>query len=154
MPELEKSHFDSKGECNSFLPEYQRCCLCEFPLEAKELNPPEKPTRDCSRLDSVIRKEYQFLKNVLTREEIVGSKHLCTLKLYCEALTFLFRAYKFFSRQADYPAHLEESTLSKEYKAFIVEYMRDCSVVEHIHKQIKESKICGNKNATPKKRFF
>ena len=61
----------------------------------------------------------------------------------------LFRAYKFFSRQADYPVHLDESTLNEEYKAFIVEYMSDCSTVEHIHKQIKEFKINRNKNATP-----
>ena len=145
LTELKKSQFDSKAECNSFLPDYHCCYLCKFPLEAIELNPPEKPTRDCSHLDFVIRKEYQFLKNGLTREEIVGSKHLCTLKSYYEAFTFLFRAYKFLSRKADYPIHLDESTLNKEYNAFVVKYMSDCSTVEHIHKQIKEFKIYRNK---------
>ena len=145
LMELEKSKFGLKTECNSFLPKYHRCYLCEFPLEAKELNPPEKPTRDCSRLDFVIRKEHQFLKNVLQREEIVGSKHLCTL--WYETLTLLFRAYKFSSRQADNPVHLDEGS-----KAFIVEYISDCATVEHIHKQIKECKIHRKKNATPKQK--
>ena len=42
------------------------CYLCEFPLECKVLNPPEKPTRECSRLHFVIRKEYQFVKNIFS----------------------------------------------------------------------------------------
>ena len=93
----EKSQFHAKADCNSFLKKYSHCYLCEFPLEAKGINSPDKPTHECSGLDFVIRKEYQFFKNVMTRQEITSSIHLCSLEAYYEALTFLFKAYKSFS---------------------------------------------------------
>ena len=137
-----------------FLKEYNHCYLCEFPLEGKEMNSPDKPTHECSRLDFVIRKEYQFLKNVMTREKITSSNHLCSLEAYYEGLTFIFKAYKFLNRQAEYPVTFNESTLNVEYKRFLVEYMADCSTADHIHKQIKEFKIYRSKNATPKQKAF
>ena len=135
LTDEEKSQFHAKADCNSFLKEYSHCYLCEFPLEAKEINSPDKPTHECSRLDFVIRKEYQFLKNVMTREEILSSNHLCSLEAYYKALTFIFKAYKFFSRQAEYLVPFDKSTLDVEYKRFIVKYMADCSTIDHIHKQ-------------------
>ena len=57
LTEEEKINFHNKAICNSFLDEYRRCYLCEFPLETKFLHSPDKPTRDCSHLDFVIRKE-------------------------------------------------------------------------------------------------
>lgn len=63
-----------------------------------------------------------------------------------------FKAYKFFSRQAEYPVYLDESTLNEEYKRFVVEFMSDCSTIDHIHKQIKDFKIHRNKNAAPKQK--
>ena len=137
-----------------FLKEYNHCYLCEFPLEGKEMNSQDKPTHECSRLDFVIRKEYQFLKNVMTREKVSSSNHLCSLEAYYEVLTFVFKAYQFFNRQAEYPVTFNESTLNVEYKRFLVEYMADCSTVDHIHKQIKEFKIYRSKNATPKQKAF
>ena len=92
--------------------------------------------RECSCLDFVIRREYQFLKNVLSREEIASSNHLCFLAAYYKALTFILKVHKFFSRQSKYPIVFDESTLNEEYKIFIVEYMSDCSTVGHMHKQI------------------
>ena len=118
------------------------------------MNSPDKPTHECSRLDFVIRKEYQFLKNVMTREKVSSSNHLCSLEAYYEVLTFVFKAYQFFNRQAEYPVTFNESTLNVEYKRFLVEYMADCSTVDHIHKQIKEFKIYRSKNATPKQKAF
>ena len=82
MSDEEKSRFHVKADCNSFLKEYSHCYFCEFPLEAREINSPDKPTRERSRLDFHIRKEYKFLKNVLTREEIASSGHLCSLEVY------------------------------------------------------------------------
>ena len=90
----------------------------------------------------------------MTREEITSSNHLCSLEAHYEALAFIFKAYKYFSRQAENPATSDESTLNVECKRFIVEYMTDCSTVDHIHKQIKEFKIYRNKNATPKQKAF
>lgn len=69
LTEDKKQNFHSRAHCNSFLDEYSHCCLCEFPLEANLMNDVEKPTRDCSRLDFLLQKEYQFLKNVLSKEE-------------------------------------------------------------------------------------
>ena len=83
------------------------------------------PTSECCRLDFVIRKEYQFLKNVMTREEITSSNHPCSLEAYYEALIFIFKTYKFFIRQAEYPVTFDESTLNVEYKRRIL--LNHCS---------------------------
>ena len=115
LTEEEKSNIHNKATCNSFLDEYGRCYLGEFPLEKKVLNSPDKPRRDCSCLDFIIRKEYQFLKNVLTKKEVASSKHLCSLESYYDALSFLLKAFKFFSRQAEYAVALGESKLNDEY---------------------------------------
>ena len=79
LTEEEKGAYHYTADCNSFLEEYQKCCLCEFPLEAKVLNSVDKPNASCSCLDFVIRKEYQFLKNILSRDEIETSRHLNSL---------------------------------------------------------------------------
>ena len=97
----EKQKFHNKALRNSFLEDYNRCCLCEFPLGANVLNDVEKPTRDCSRLDFVLKKECQFLKIVLNKEKISKSKHLNSLTSYYEAMRFLLRAYGIFYRQAE-----------------------------------------------------
>ena len=120
-----KYQFHAKAYCISFLEEYSHCYLCEFPLEAKDINSPYKPTNECCRLDFVIRKEYQFLKNVMTREEITSSNHPCSLEAYYEALIFIFKTYKFFIRQAEYPVTFDESTLNVEYKRRIL--LNHCS---------------------------
>ena len=44
LTEEEKINFHNKAICNSFLDEYCRCYLCEFPLETMVLNSPDKPT--------------------------------------------------------------------------------------------------------------
>ena len=94
LTEEEKQQFHSKALCNSFLDEYNRCCLCEFPLEANFLNDLDKPTRDCSRLDFVLRKEYQFIKNVLSNEEISKCKHLNSLSTYYKANEILVKSLR------------------------------------------------------------
>ena len=76
LTDEEKSQFHAKSDRNSFLKEYSLYYLCKFSLEAKEINSPYKPPHKCSHLDFVIRKEYQFLKIVMTREEITSSNHL------------------------------------------------------------------------------
>ena len=91
----------------------------------------------------------------MTREEITSSNYLWSSEAYYEALTFIFKAYKFFRRQqAEHLVTFDESTLNVEYKRFIVEYMANYSTADHIHKQIKEFKIYRNKNATPKQKAF
>ena len=120
--------------------------MCQFPLEAKVLNSVDKPKASCSLLDSVVRKEYQFLKNTLSGEEIETSRHLNSLSAYYDSMSFLLKAYDFFYRQAEYPVVLDPETLKK----FIVNYMSDCQNEEHLHTKIKEFKFYRNKNATPK----
>ena len=101
LTDEKKSQFHAKSDCNSFLKEYSLYDLCKFSLEAKEINSPDKPTHKCSRLDFVIRKEYQFLKIVMTREEITSSNHLYSLEDFYGVLIFIFNAYTFFCRQAE-----------------------------------------------------
>ena len=108
----------------------------------------EKPTRDCLRLNFVLRKEYQFLKNALTKEEISKSKHLNSLTSYHQAMRFLLKAYEFFYRQAEYPVVLNPDKLNREYKELIMNYMGDCSTEERIHQKITELQCYRNKSAT------
>ena len=42
LSEEEKQKSNSSALCNTFLDECNRCCLCEFPLEANVLNDVEK----------------------------------------------------------------------------------------------------------------
>ena len=72
LTEEEKGAYHYKADCNSFLEKYQNCCLCEFPLEAKVLNSVDKPNASWV-------KEYQFLKNILSRDAIETSRHLNSL---------------------------------------------------------------------------
>ena len=65
------------------------CYFCKFPLKCKVLNPPEKPTRECSWLDFVIKKEYQFVKNVFSQKQICESKHLNLINFYYKAFESL-----------------------------------------------------------------
>ena len=97
LTEDEKDAYHYKADCNSFLEEYQKCCLCEFPLEAKVLNSVDKPNASCSCLNFFIRKESQFLKNILLREEIETARHLNSLSAYYDdAMSFLLKEYEFF----------------------------------------------------------
>ena len=122
--------------------------MCEFPLDANLLNDVEKPTRDCLRLNFVLRKEYQFLKNALTKEEISKSKHFNSLTSYHQAMRFLLKAYEFFYRQAEYPVVLNPDKLNRECKELIMNYMGDCSTEERIHQKITELQCYRNKSAT------
>ena len=110
------------------------CHLCEFPLECKNLCNATLPTRDCTRLDFVVRKECQFLKNMFLRDEIRKTKHLCSLEAYYNALDFLFEAYELFSRHSDCPVHFDQSTLNEENKTFVVKFMPESEPVEHLRK--------------------
>ena len=154
LTEEEKQQFHSKPLCNSFLDKYNRCCLCEFPLEAHFLNDLDKPTRHCSRLDFVLRKENQFIKNVLSKEEISKSKRLNSLSSYYEAMRLLLRAYGCFYRQAEYPIVLNPEKVNKEYKEFFVNYMPDCSTEEHLHKKIQEFQCYKNSTITVRQKAF
>ena len=97
----EKRDFHIFANFNPQNEKISHCYFCEFPLECKLLNPPGKPTRECSRLDFVITKEYQFVKNIFSEKQISESKHLNSINSYYEPLTFLLKAYEFLAMQAD-----------------------------------------------------
>ena len=102
LTEQEKNSFHTFAQFNPYDKKSTHCYLCEFPFDCKQLNSPDLHTRECSRLDFVIRKEYQFLKNILTLTEIRESVHLSSLENYYKAMTFLLKAYEFISKQAEY----------------------------------------------------
>ena len=79
LTQEEKEDFHIFADFNPQNKKVSHCYFCEFPLECKVLNPPEKPTRECSRLDFVIRKEYQFVKNIFSQKQISESNHLNSL---------------------------------------------------------------------------
>ena len=80
LTQEEKENFHAYADFNP--KKVSHCYFCEFPLECKVLNPLEKPTRECSRLDFVIRSEYQFVKNIFSQKEISESKHLNLITSY------------------------------------------------------------------------
>ena len=155
LTKQEKQQLHASAECNPILKKASHCYLCEFPLECKKLCNATLPTRDCTRLDFVVRKEYQFLKNTFSRDEIRKTKYLCSLQAYYNALDFLFKSYQFISRLSDYLVHFDQSTLNEEYKIFVAKFMPECKTVERLHKQIKELKVPRNLgNVTTKQRPF
>ena len=99
LTEGEKEAFKTFAEFNSY---DRKAIHCEFPLDCKQLNPIDKDLRDCSRLDFVIKTEYQFIKNILTLGEITESSHSSSLANYYNAMTYLLKAYEFVRKQADY----------------------------------------------------
>ena len=134
LTQEEKENFYAYAEFNPKDKKVSHCYFCEFPLECKVLNLPEKPTRECSRLDFVIRKEYQFVKNIFSQREISEFKNLNSITSYYEALTFLLNVYEFLAKQADNWIILDEKTLNEEYKTFVRDYMPECNTYEQIHK--------------------
>ena len=150
LTQEEKEDFHIFADFNPQNKKVSHCYFCEFPLECKVLNPPEKPTRECSRLHFVIRKEYQFVKNIFCQKKISKSKHLNSINSYYKALTFLLKTYELLTMQADHSVMINEKKLNEEYKKFVTEYMPECSIYEQIHKQIKNFKIIGGKKPTLK----
>ena len=69
LTQEENENFHAYAEFNPKDNKVSHCYFCEFSLECKVLNSSEKPTRECSRLDFVIRKEYQFIKKHIFLKE-------------------------------------------------------------------------------------
>ena len=108
LTQEEKEDFHIFADSNPQNKKVSHCYFCEFPLECKILNPPEKPTRECSRLDYVIRKEYQFVNNIFSQKQISESKHLNSINSYYKALTLLLKAYEFLVMQAYHLVMIDE----------------------------------------------
>ena len=102
LTQEEKEDFHIFADFNPQNKKVSHCYFCEFPLECKVLNRPEKPTRECSRLDFVIRKEYQFVKNIFSQKNIFS---------YYKALTFRLKAYEFLAMQADHSVMIDEKKI-------------------------------------------
>ena len=107
--------------------------FCEFPINSREINSFDTPVKSCSRLDFVIRKEYQFLKNIFNKKEIANSEHLKSLQSYYDAIVFLLKAYQVFSQHSEYPVHLDEESMNSKYKEFFSKFMPECMTVDHLH---------------------
>ena len=146
LTQEEKEDFHIFVDFNPQIKKVSHCYFCEFPLECKVLNPPEKPMRESSRFDFVIRKEYQFVKNIFSQKQISKSKHLNSINSYCKALTFLLEAYEFFAMQADHSVMIDEKKLNKEYEKFVTEYMAECSTYKQIHNRLRILKLLVKKN--------
>ena len=110
--------------------------------------------KSCWRLDFVMRKKYQFLKNIFDKKEIANSEHLKSLQSYYDPLVFSLKAYQVFSRHSEYPVHLDKKSMNSEYKEFVSKFMPECMTVDHLQKQIKAFKIIRWKNATSKQKAF
>ena len=139
LTQEEKEDFHIFADFNPQNKKVSHCYFCEFHLQCKVLNPPEKPTRECSRLDFVIRKEYQFVKNSFSQKQISESKHLNSINSYYQALTFLLKAYEFLVMQADHPVMIDEKKLNEEYEKFVTEYI--CPSVAPTNRYINRLKI-------------
>ena len=150
----EKENFHSFAEFNPQDRKVSHCYFCEFPINSREINSFDKSMKSYSRLDFVMRKKYQFLKNIFNKKEIANSEHLKSLQSYYDALVFSSKAYQVFSRHSEYPVHLDKKSMNSEYKEFFSKFMAGCMTVDHLQKQIKEFKIIRCKNATSKQKVF
>ena len=72
----EKENFPSFAEFNRQDRKVSHCYFCEFPINSKEINSFSTTMKSCSQLDFVIRKEYQFLKNIFNKKKFSNSEHL------------------------------------------------------------------------------
>ena len=91
----EKENFRSFAEFNPQDGKVSHCYFCEFPINSREINSFDTSMKSCSRLDFVIRKEYQFLKNIFDKKEIANSEHLKSLQSYMTPLFSYWRPTKF-----------------------------------------------------------
>ena len=88
-------------------------------------------------------------------DEIVNSKHLCSLEVYWKALIFILKANKYFSSHSDYPVTFAEpEKLNSVYIEFERDYASDCSTADHLHKGVKDFKFLKFQNATSKQNVF
>ena len=53
-----------------------------------------------TRLDFVVRKAYQFLKNLFSEDKIATSKHLSSLGNYYYAMRYMLRVYIHLQRKS------------------------------------------------------
>ena len=111
----EKENFHLFAEFNPQDRKVSHCYFCEFPMNSREINSYDMPMKSCSWLDFVIKKEYQFLKNIFDKKEIANLEHLKLLQSYYDALVFLLNAFKKFSWHSYYPIHLDEKSMNNKY---------------------------------------
>ena len=138
----EKDNFNSFAEFNPRDRKVTHCCLCEYQIDSKICYGPDVPIVKPSCLDFLIRKEYQFLKNLFTEQEMKESPHLPSLSNYYDAMNYLLKVSQNFRYHSYHPVTFAEpKKLNEEYKDFLLTYMNDCSTSQHIHERIKDSKI-------------
>ena len=94
LPIAEKENFHSFAEFNPRDRKVTHCYLCECPIDSKICYGPDVLIAKSSRLDFLIRKEYLFLKNVFTEQEIKESTHLSSLPNYYDAMNYLIKVFQ------------------------------------------------------------
>ena len=145
----EKENFHSFAEFNPRDRKVTHCYLCECPIDSKICYGPDVPIAKSSRLDFLIRKEYLFLKNVFTEQEIKELPHLSSLPNYYDAKKLSYQSFSKFRYHSDHPVTFPiREKLSEEYKDFLLTYMSDCSTSQHIHERIKGFKLLKSQNVT------
>lgn len=148
LTDLETEIFHIKALCNSFLEEHQRCYLCEFPLEAKVLN-------DVKTIKQMLSSRFCLKKRVSIFTKCFIEKWNCRAKTFTVSKVLLWSNVFFIKSLWIFPqagrvfCRFQPEKVNREYKEFVVEYMGDCSTVEHLHNKIKEFKIYRNKSAPP-----
>ena len=103
MSITEKDNFNSFAEFNPRDRKVTHCCLCEYQIDSKICYGPDVPIVKPSCLDFLIRKEYQFLKNLFTEQKIKESPHLPSLSNYYDAMNYLLKVPLNFRYHSDHP---------------------------------------------------
>ena len=110
-------------ECNPIDKKSTHCYIWEMFLDFTLLSNPDTSTGKITRLNFVVRREYQFLKNIFTEDEISISEHLKSSDLY-NTMKYILNVYNFFHRQTEYSViFVGKMELSEEYKKFINHYI-------------------------------
>ena len=151
----EKKNFHFFAEFNPRDRKVTHCYLCEYPIDLKIWYCPDVPIAKSSRLDFLIRNEYQFLKILFTEQEIKESPHLLSLSNYYDPMKYYLKVFQNFRYHSDHRViFAEPEKLNEEYKDFLLTYMSDRSTSQHIHKHIKEFKLLKSQNVTLRQKVF
>ena len=118
-----------------------KCSICNFPLKIDPIGP-DVPNNKMSYGDFFIRYEYTFLKNIYSKDELLGAPQIKTLADYYKTYQKFIRICT--ARQAMFVSHVNFDDLDEEFDPELKEFIQsDCPgfTLEEIQKDIENIEI-------------
>ena len=146
---LDQALIKKYGEENPFCwSQEKKCVICKMPLRPI-FSSPKKPDSEMYYGDYIVRYEYKFLKNTLSKEKLDWSLELKSLESYYEAFeSFIHHAVEIYRLLNNYNLRLKD--VSSEVRDFIERKFEDeCYDIAFIKNEIMQTdiknalKFCG-----------